>query len=138
MDFNAARIRIAKVFGPEEAPEVGKKSLLIYRAYLLPRLDRKEVLTGREDFLWEEFYVFGPGDKEEYEKLKKKQASYTDEFELIDILEKTIKERDLVAKVKRLSDAKKFEIGPSWLTAKMKKTDNYQLLDDFATWAVNW
>ncbi len=137
-DIKAARIRIAKVFGTDEAPEVDKKSLLIYRSYLLPRFDKEAVLTGREDFLWEEFYVFGPGDRGEYEKLKKKQASYTDEFELLDILEENAEERDLIARVKRLSDGKTFDIGLSWLTVKTKKTGTYQLLDDFATWAANW
>ena len=92
-DYEAARTRLAKVFGADEAPEVSPKSLLIYRTYLLPCLDKKAVLTGREDFLWEEFYVFGPGDKDEYEMLKKKRASYTDEFELIDILDVWLAER---------------------------------------------
>jgi len=136
-DIKAARIRIAKVFGTDEAPEVDKKSLLISRSYLLPCFDKEAVLTGREDFLWEEFYVFGPGDRGEYEKLKKKQASYTDEFELLDILEENVEERDLIARVKRLSDGKTLDIGLSWLTVKTKKTGTYQLLDDFATWAVN-
>ena len=137
-DYESARIRIAKVFGMAEAPEVGKKSLMIYRSYLLQHLDKEAILTGREDFLWEEFYVFGPGDNEEYEELKKTRASYTDTFALIDILEETIGRHDLIAKVKRLSDGKKFEIGLSWLTTKTKKTDAYKVLDDFATWVVNW
>jgi hypothetical protein len=137
-DYEAARTRIAKVFGADEAPEVSRKSLLIYRTYLLPRLGKKAVLAGREDFLWEEFYVFGPGDKNEYEELKKSRASYTDIFVLIDIPDKTIGDHDLIAKVKRMSDGKKFEIGLSWLTTKKKKTDAYQVLDDFATWVVNW
>jgi len=137
-DYEAAKKRIAKVFGMDEAPEVGKESLQVYRSYLHRYLDKEAVLTGREDFLWEEFYVFGPGDKNEYEELKKSRASYTDLFALIDIPEKTIGEYDLIAKVKRLSDGKKFEIGLSWLTTKKKKTDAYQVLDDFATWVVNW
>ena len=57
-------------------------------------------------------------------------------IELIDILENEIEENDLIAKVKRMSDGKSFEIGLSWLTTK--KTKDYQLLDDFATWVVNW
>ncbi len=137
-DYEAARKRIAKVFGMGEAPEVGKESLQVYRSYLLRHLDKEAVLTGREDFLWEEFYVFGPGDKNEYEDLKKSRASYADIFSLIDIPDKTIGDHDLIAKVKRMSDGKKFEIGLSWLTTKKKKTDAYQVLDDFATWVVNW
>jgi len=52
--------------------------------------------------------------------------------------EQTIGEHDLIAKVKRLSDGKKFEIGLSWLMTNKKKTAAYQVLDDFATWIVNW
>jgi hypothetical protein len=138
MNYKAARIRIAKVFGTEEVPEVNRKNLLIYRSYLLTRMDREAALTGREDFLWEEFYLFGPGGKEAYEELKKNRASYTDTFELIDIPKKTIGEHDLIAKVKRLSDGKMFEIGLSWLTTKKKKTDAFQSLNDFSIWVVNW
>jgi len=84
-----------------------------YRKYLLQRLNRKTIFTGREDFPWEEKYVIGPGNRAEYEKLKKTHPSYTDEYELIDILENEIEENDLIAKVKRLSDGKSFEIGLS-------------------------
>jgi hypothetical protein len=136
--MDADEARIIKVFGTEEVPEVSKENLLKYRKYLLHHLDRKTIFTGREDFPWEEKYVIGPGSRAEYEKLKKTHPSYTDEYELIDILENEIEENDLIAKVKRLSDGKSFEIGLSWLTAKKKKTKNYQLLDDFATWVVNW
>ncbi len=136
-DYASVEKRIARVFGTSKAPRVGKESLQIYRSYLLQHLDRVAVLTGREDFLWEEFYLFGPGDKKEYEELKKNRASYTDEFEFINIPKKTIEGHDLIAKVKRLSDGKIFEIGLSWLTTKKKRSEVYQLLDDFATWIVN-
>jgi hypothetical protein len=136
--MDADEARIAKVFGTKKVPEVSKKTLLRYRSYLLQQFDRKMVLTGREDFPWEEKYVIGPGSRSEYEKLKKTNPSYTDEYELIDIAEGEVKENDLLARVKRLSDNKNFEIGLSWLTTKEEKGKDYQLLDDFATWAVNW
>ncbi len=136
-DYKAADKRIASVFGMTTAPEVGKETLQAYRTYLLQHFDKDAVLTGREDFLWEEFYVFGPGDKKEYEELKKSRGSYTDTYVLADIPEKTIGGHDLIARVKRQSDEKKFDIGLSWLTTKKKKTDAYQMLDDFATWIVN-
>jgi len=129
--------------------------LLKYRKYLLEHLDRKAILTGCEDFPWEEKYVLGGWSRAEYEKLKKTNPSYTDEYELIDILQDDLPENDLIAQVKRLSDGKVFEIGLSWLTVKKEKksprllrrqnaasrndtTKDYQLLDDFATWVVNW
>lgn len=66
-DHKAAENRIAAVFGMEHPPEVGKESLQVYRAYLHQLLDKEAVLTGREDFLWEEFYIFGHGDETEYD-----------------------------------------------------------------------
>jgi hypothetical protein len=135
--MDADEARIAAVFGTNEIPEVSKKDLLRYRTYLLQHFDRKMVLTGREDFSWEEKYVFGLGNRSEYEKLKKTKPSYTDEYELVDISDE-VEENDLLARVKRLSDGKSFEIGLSWLTTKKKKGKDYQLLDDFATWVVNW
>jgi len=150
--MDADEARMIKVFGTKEVPEVSKENLLKYRKYLLQHLDGKTVLTGREDFLWEEKYVLGGWSRAEYEKLKKTNPSYTDEYELIDILEDDLPERDLIAQVKRRSDGRVFEIGLSWLTTKKEKrllrrektaprndgTEDHQLLDDFATWVVNW
>lgn len=136
--MDADEARIIKILGTEEVPEVSEENLLKYRKYLLQHIDRKAILTGREDFPWEEIYIFGPGSRAEYEKLKKTHPSYTDEYELMDILENEIEENDLIAKVKRLSDGRVFEIGLSWLTTEKNKGNDYQLLGDFATWVVNW
>lgn len=130
--------RIMEVFGSDEVPEVNEESLLLYRQYLIDRFDKTCVLTGREDFPWEETYIFGGGNKKEYERLKKTKPSYRDQYQLIDISEREIAENDLIADVKRLSDGKHFQIGLSWLTSKAKKGKDYQLLDDFATWVANW
>jgi hypothetical protein len=56
----------------------------------------------------------------------------------MDIREEEIEENDLIARVKRLADGKRFDIGLSWLTTKVEEGKDYQLLDDFATWVVNW
>jgi hypothetical protein len=130
--------RIAKALGVREVPDVNEKNLIKYRKFLLERLDKTTVLTGREDFPWEEMYVFGPGDPAEYQRLKKSQPSYKDEYTLIGIAEQTIEETDLVAKVQRLSDKKHFQIGLSWLTTLDDESRDFQALDDFATWVANW
>ncbi len=136
--MDADEARIIKILETEEVPEVSEENLRKYRNCLLQRLEPKAILTGREDFPWEEKYVFGPGCRAEYENLKKTHPSYTDEYELMNILEEAIEENDLIARVKRLADGRIFEIGLSWLTTKKDKDKNYQLLDDFATWVANW
>ena len=136
--MDAGYVRIAKVFGNDEIPMVDKETLLKYRQHVLHNIDRMAVIVGREDFPWEEKYVFGGGSHVEYEKLKRTHPSYTDEYELIDILQDIVEEKDLVTAVKRLSDGRRFEIGLSWLRTKNKNGEDHQLLDDFATWAVNW
>ena len=130
--------RIAKALGAREVPEVDEGNLLKYRKYLLEQIDKGTVLTGREDFPWEEQYVFASGSRVEYERLKKENPSYKDDYKFIGISEKEIEENDLVAQIERLSDKKCFEIGLSWLTTKKKKGKGFQALDDFATWVVNW
>jgi hypothetical protein len=136
-EYDLINNRIAKIFGAEEPPRVTRENLLKYREYILERFDRKKVLTGHEDFPWEEFYVLGPGNPAEYKRLKKKRPSYTDEYRLIDIQDR-IEENDLNAEVTRLSDKKFFVIGLSWLEAKEKNTEDAQLLEDYSFWQVNW
>ena len=100
-------------------------------------------VTGIEDFRWEEFYVFGPGNQKEYDKLKKTKPSYTDKYELLGIDRDVQSEwmlfwdDDIGARVRRISDGKKFVLGLSELKAVDKKSQNYQLLDDFSVWLVN-
>lgn len=130
--------RIAEALGAREVPEVDERNLLKYRKYLLGRLDKSTVLTGREDFPWEEKYVIVPGNQAEYERLKKTNPSFKDEYKLIDISETEMQESDLIAVVERLSDKHRFEIGLSWLTTKNKNSKDFQPIDDFATWVVNW
>ncbi|MDZ7598034.1 MAG: hypothetical protein U5J82_07040 [Desulfobacterales bacterium] len=65
-------------------------------------------LTGIEDFHWEEYYVFGTGSKKEYEKLKKKQPSYTDRCNISGLGDELDENNDILVNVERLSDKKKF------------------------------
>ena len=101
-------------------------------------------VTGIEDFQWEEFYVIGPGDRKEYERLKKHQPSYRDRFELVGIGLGVYSEwmmfagEDIAAQVRRKSDGKEFTLGLAELKAVEKKSPNYQLLDDYAVFFVNY
>jgi hypothetical protein len=101
-------------------------------------------VTGIEDFRWEEFYVIGPGSQKEYERLKKHQPSYRDRFELMEIEMDVYSEwmlfvvEDIAAHVRRKSDRKKFTLGLAELKAVDERSPNYQLLDDYAVFFVNY
>ncbi len=101
------------------------------------------VVTGIEDFNWEEFYVFGPGSSKEYERLRKTQPSYQDKYELLGIEKDVFSEwmlfrgDDLGAHVRRQSDGREFYLGLAELKAVDKKSRNHQLLDDYSVWLVN-
>ena len=108
-----------------------------YRDYLVKHLSLPILVTGIEDFPWEEPYIFGGWDKDEYEELKKSNPSYTDTFELLS-LEAPNKYEDVMAKVRRLSDGKQFEIGLSWLCCQDQDNDVKILLEDYGVWHTNY
>jgi hypothetical protein len=101
-------------------------------------------VTGTEDFRWEERYVFGPGDRNEYARLKKSRPSYRDVYELLAIERHGVSEwmmfsgDDLAAHVRRKSDSKEFMLGLAELKAVDQKSANCQLLNDFAVYLVNY
>jgi hypothetical protein len=133
--------RIADIFGTKDVPDVTDETLETYLDYLKQHLEIPCQVTGIEDmgcFAWEEYYTFGPGSERQYEKLKKKRASYTDTFELLSFDDDYDEDYGLVVNVRRLSDKKKFVLTLSDLKATDKKSKNYELLDDFSVWFVNW
>ena len=81
---DAQHVRSAAIVGDDEASSfdegVGKFYHHLKRSLQLP-CD----VTGIEDFAWEEFYVVGPGDPKEYERLRQTRPSYRDTFELLTI-----------------------------------------------------
>ncbi len=142
MKINAQDKRIIAVIGEYGDLEFDEARSLFYQ-HLKTNLILPCEVKGLEDFRWEEIYVFGPGDQEEYKRLKKTQPSYTDKYELLGI-DRDLQsgwmlfgENDIAARVKRISDSKEFLLGLSELIAIDKKSENYQLLDDFSVWLVN-
>jgi len=109
-----------------------------YFEYLKEAIKSPCLLSGIEDFPWEERYVLGGWDQKEYEELKKVNPSYTDEYKLIELLEPASGGDEIIAKVKRLSDQKVFKIGLSWLECIDSEKENYQLIDDYSVWHVNY
>ena len=131
--------RVRAILGKGKSLGVGKGALLKYRKYLKAHLTLPCILTGIEDFRWEEMYVFGYGDQEEYEELKKTNASYTDQFEFIEFTDEFGGfDRGWMVKARRISDRKQFLLPLSELKAVDKKSANYQLLNDYAVWIVNY
>jgi hypothetical protein len=128
--------RIEQIFGQFDM-EVSEEASLKYMDYLKRNIEFPCQLTGIEDFLWEEYYILGPGNKKEYEKLKKRQPSYTDIFSLISFEDDLDENNGILVKVKRLSDKKNFILPLADLKSTDAKSKNYQLLDDYSVWLVN-
>ena len=133
--------RIAAILGPDCEDDF---DLCLERLYehLCASLQLPCEVTGIEDFGWEEYYVIGPGDRGEYKKLRKDNPSYRDVFELLSIEKDThsewkMFEEDLVARVRRKSDGKEFDLGLAEIKAVSGGSPNHRLLDDYATWLVN-
>lgn len=81
-DLDAQERRITNIFDTEEL-DVTRKKFKIYLKYLKEHIGLPCELIGVEDFEWEEYYIWEPGDKKEYEKLKKTNPSYKDKFILV-------------------------------------------------------
>jgi len=108
-----------------------------YRQYLIKQLSLPIIVTGTEDFPWEEPYVFGGWDKREYEKLKKANPSHTDTFEL-QSLDPPDEHEDVVAMIKRVSDGRVFRLGLSWLCCEDGESKSATLLEDYGVWHTNY
>lgn len=128
--------RIAAILGGDtrrSAQNAGR-----YRAHLLRNLSLPIRVTGIMDFPWEEPYIYGGWDEQEYEELKKTNPSFSDIFELQDIKEPA--ENDyLVAKLKRISDSREFEVGLSFLCSIEEEGGKaHTLLNDYSFWYANY
>ena len=113
-----------------------------YAKYLKANLDLPCTVTGLEDFAWEETFVWGGGDEDEYEEEKKTLPSYEDEYEILEIChgkgsEWMMFDDDIAVRVMRTSDQKDFILGLSELEVVDQKLPQYQLLDDYSCWFVN-
>lgn len=128
--------RIEQILGKFDM-DVSEESVSKYMEFLEKNIEHPCHLTGIEDFPWEEYYILGPGKKKEYEKLKKKQPSYTDIFDLTGFEDDLDENNGILVKVKRLSDNKKFILPLADLKATEEESKNFELLDDFSVWFVN-
>ena len=139
--MDAQDARIAKIVGDDEEATFDDCVDKFYQ-HLKKSLRLPCDVTGIEDFRWEEYYVLGPGDPKEHERLRQNQPSYRDTFELLAIEADADSEwmlfgEDLAGHVRRKSDGKEFYLGLAELKAVARKSKNYQLLHDYAVWFVN-
>ncbi len=129
--------RIKEILNSQET-FVTETNLQKYYNYLKDNLQISCVLTGMEDFEWEEPYLIGDWSKAEYEKKKLIKPSYTDHFELVDFISKIDNWKGIIVKVKRFSDDKVFEL-PLWdLKIIDKNSSDYLLVSDYSSWMTNY
>ena len=133
--MDAEEKRIQGILGDDD--ERNLRNAERYRQFLLTKLAFPLLATGNEDFPWEEPYVFGLWDQDEYKKMKKTRPSYTDTFE-IKTLEPPDEDEDVIADVLRISDGKRFKIGLSWLTTADDTDTAHTLLRDYGVWHTNY
>ena len=129
--------RILEILKSEDT-YVNEDNQKTYFEYLKNNIQKTCILTGTEDFDWEEPYLLGGWSKKEYEKLKSVRPSYTDRFELIDFIDEIDDFKGILVSVKRLSDNKKFAL-PLWdLKSVTKTSPNYLLISDYSSWMTNF
>jgi|GEM_PF-589475 len=117
---------------------VSKKNLDKFYNYLSKHIKYPCLLTGMEDFSWEEPYVHGIFDQKEYEILKKKRASYTDHFKLIRLEDRIDDLQGILVKVQRIGDRKLFGL-PLWdLKTVDRKDQNHHIIDNYCHWMTNY
>jgi hypothetical protein len=137
VDEDVARVMGILCADDEDEMEVTAENLELYFNYLNENIDLSAMVTGWEDFKWEEYYVLGPGDQAEYEELKKTRPSYTDKYEILS-LDDCDFDYGVLVNVRRLSDKKKFSLPLADLKAVEKNSKNFQILADYAMWYVNY
>ncbi|NET44107.1 calcium-binding protein [Okeania sp. SIO2B3] len=114
--------------------KVNQSNLKKYFKYLKQNIDFPCLVTGIEEFEWEEYYTMGPGSEKEYQKLKKKKPSYTDVFNLLKLDDRLNLESGVLAELERTTDSQKFTLPLAELEAVMEDSENAELLEDYSMW----
>lgn len=129
--------RISEILKSEDI-SVNRKKQKKYIKYLKNTIQKPCLLTGMQDFEWEEPYLFGGWSQKEYAKLKLTQPSYNDQFELLGFVDEVNVWKGILVKVKRVADNKEFVL-PLWdLKVIDDKSPNYLLVSDYSSWMTNY
>jgi hypothetical protein len=139
-DYEAHEKRSRAILGSDDLDM--DRAIEVYCEHLRKNLKLPCEVTGMEDFRWEERYVFGYGDRREYEKLKKTRPSYRDRYELLEIgcdwdSEWLLFTEDIRARCRRIADGREFILGLAELKATDGVLPSWRLIDDYAVWLVN-
>lgn len=134
--------RIQEIVGTSET-DTFEDQLTAFYEHLRSALELPCDVTGSEDFRWEERYVIGGASRAEYERLRKTQPSFQDQYVLLAIEQGVHSEwmqfqgDDIGAHVRRKSDGKEFWLGLAELEGVRKKSRNAELIDDYGVFFVN-
>ncbi|MGK7918668.1 MAG: hypothetical protein AB4080_01485 [Trichodesmium sp.] len=122
--------------------QVSQTNLKKYLKYLKQNIEMPCLVTGMEEFEWEEYYTMGSGSKKEYQKLKKTKPSYTDKFNLLKLDNKLTVEEGILAELERTSDGQKFILPLAELETALEMdiedSVNAELLEDYAMWFYSY
>ncbi|MGD1806500.1 hypothetical protein ACP6PL_13825 [Dapis sp. BLCC M126] len=129
--------KLEEIFGSTNL-EVNLTNLKKYLKYLKQNLTIPCLVTGMEEFEWEEHYTIGPGTKKEYQKLKKTQPSYTDKFNLLKLDNKLDLEHGILAVLERTTDNRKFTLPLADLETVVEDSINGELLEDYSMWFFSY
>ena len=139
--------RICAILSPKEPsvdgefdpPTANEDLIEDYFEFLTKNLTKGLILKGRETlgyFNWEERFIFGVGDKHEYNQFKKEDASISDDLRLISLNE-IDDEQGIIAKVRR-GDKKMFNIPLADLEVKDQSSSAFNFVDDYGVYITNY
>ena len=114
--------------------KVNQTNLKKYLKYLKKNLAIPCLVTGVEEFEWEEYYTVGPGSQKEYQKLKKTQPSYTDEFNILKLDNKLDVRDGILAVLERTTDNLKFTLPLAELEGVVEDSVDAKLLQYYGIW----
>ncbi len=118
--------------------EVTINNLKKYLKYLKENIEYPCVVTGMDEFEWEEYYTIGPGSKKEYQKLKKTQPSHTDKFNILKLNDTLDDKYGILADVQRGSDQRKFTLPLAELESVVEDSLNSELLENYSMWFFSY
>lgn len=144
--FDQQDLRIINILAPgqheelEDVPWVNALTIKQYFQYLNKKITTGLLLTGRESlgyFSWEERFEWEGETGSNYDRLRRDKGSYKDKYFLQSLYERT-NEMQITATVMRKNDKKVFEIPLNDLEVCHKNSKEYQILEDYSYWFVNF